>query len=289
MRATAALALSLAALIVLPAVADAGALGIAGTAGQYTALKSLHPSVRADYIEYGDDLVASLQVDRLLHAGAMITWTDNSSLTLSAIVDGQTDAYLRREARAVRMYRRPVYIRFAQEMNGNWFPWSGDPATFVAAWRHIWNVFHAAGATNIRWIWGPDLLTNDDATQYANATAPYWPGARYVNVVGPTFVEFAFETNCEVACRFARIDWLHSAFNKPVWLAETKVDAAERYSWLTNLRTALASRPWVSAVIWSETASRGQALGQVGVGDMDWSLTDDPFARRLLAHAIARH
>jgi beta-mannanase len=289
MRAIAALALSLAALIVLPAAADARAFGIAGTAEQYTALKALHPTVRADYIEYGDDLVPSLQTDRRVHAVAMITWTDNSSLTLSAITDGQTDAYLRREARAVRAYRGLVYIRFAQEMNGNWFPWSGDPAVFVSAWRHIWNVFHATGATNIRWIWGPDLLTNDDASQYATDTAPYWPGGRYVNIVGPTMVEFAFESNCEVACRFARIDWLHATFNKPVWLAETKVDGAERYSWLTTLRTTLASRPWVSAVIWSETTSRAQATGQAGVGDMDWSLTDDPFARRLLAQTIASH
>jgi Glycosyl hydrolase family 26 len=286
MRATAALVLSLAALIVLPAVADARAFGIAGTAEQYTALKSLHPTVRADYIEYGDDLVASLQLDRLLHAVAMITWTDDSTLTLNSIVDGQTDAYLRREARAVRAYHGLVYIRFAQEMNGNWFPWSGDPAVYVAAWRHIWNVFHAAGATNVRWIWGPDLLTNDSATQYANVTAPYWPGARYVNIVGPTMVEFAFETDCEVACRFARIDWLHSHFDKPVWLAETKVDAAERYPWLVSLRTALAARPWVSAVIWSETSSRGQALGQAGVGNMDWTLTNDPRARKLLTQVL---
>jgi hypothetical protein len=171
-------------------------------------------------------------------------------------------------------------------MNGNWFPWSGNPKMYVAAWRHIWTVFHEAGATNVRWIWGPDLLTNDTTSKFESVTARYWPGARYVNVLGPTVVAFAFETSCDISCRFARIDWLHSTFRKPVWLAETKVDAAQRYTWLRSLRTALVATPWVTGVIWSETASRGQAVGLDDSGNMDWSLIDDPLARWLLGAAV---
>ena len=274
------------ALALVPAVAQARVIGIAGTAEQYTALASLHPSVRANYIEYGQDLGPTLSLDSSLHATAMITLTDNSALTLQAIVAGQTDAYLRQTARVVRRYRAPVFIRLAQEMNGDWFPWSGDPALYVAFWRHVWRVFHAAGATNVRWIWGPDLLSYRDQPTFEAATAPYWPGGRYVDLVGPTMVEFAYETNCEVACRFARIDWLHTTFLKPVWLAETKVDAAERYAWLKSLRPALAASPWVTGVIWSETTSLAEQNGGAGVGDMNWSLTTDPFARVLLRQAV---
>jgi hypothetical protein len=263
-------------------------LGIAGTSDQYLALRSLHPSIRADYIEFGEDLTSTLQADRRLRATAMITWTDNAQLTLAQIAAGRSDGYVRRMARAVRSYRGLVYIRLAQEMNGNWFPWSGDPAAYVDAWRHIWAVFHGVGASNVRWIWGPDLLTYDTPERYAAVTAPYWPGSQYVNIVGPTMVEFQYESNCEVACRFTRITWLHATFGKPVWLAETKVDAAERYAWLQSLAPALAAAPWVTAVIWSETASRGEAAGQPGVGDMDWSLTNDPQARRLLRQALGR-
>jgi beta-mannanase len=272
-------------LALVPAAAQARLLGIAGTPQQFEALASMHPSVRAQYVVFGDSPSLILQADTTLQATAMFTWISTST-TLADIVAGDSDAYLRSTARWIRSYNRPVYIRFDQEMNGNWFPWSGDPTEYIAAWRHVWNVFHRAGASNVRWIFGPDLLSSVPLAQWESVAA-YWPGSRYVNVLGPTMVEFAFETNCEVACRFQRIDWLHQRYHKPVWLAETKVDAAERYAWLSSLEGALATRPWVQAVIWSETPSRGQALGQAGTGDMDWSLTTDPMAENLLDAAIA--
>jgi hypothetical protein len=272
----------------LASSAQARVFGIAGTAAQYRQLHSMHPSVRADYVAFGADFVPSLQTDRSLHATALITWTSVATTSLEAIAAGSSDSYIERTARAVRSYRGPVYIRFDQEFNGNWFPWSGDPAGFVAAWRHIWHVFQQAGATNVRWVWGPDMLHDLTLTQW-EAVSAYWPGAAYVNVVGPTMVHFAFETNCDVACLFGRIDWLRATYDKPIWLPETKVDAAERYAWISALGTELETRPWVSAVVWSETPSRGQADGQPGIGNMDWTLIDDPQARALLRRALSAH
>ncbi len=281
-----AIAAALVAFALVASTAQARVFGIAGTSAQYRALTSMHPTVRADYVPFGADPVSTLRTDLALKATAMFTWTSVPTLTLSQIAAGDADAYLNRTARALRAYRAPVYIRFDQEFNGNWFPWSGDPTEFVAAWRHIWNVFHAAGANNVRWIWGPDMLTYLTLPQW-EAVGAYWPGARYVNVVGPTLVEFAYENNCELACRFGRIDWLRATYHKPVWLPESKVDAAERYAWLMSLRTQLATRPWVQAVVWSETTSRGQDSGETDTGDMNWSLTSDPFARSLLRAAVA--
>jgi hypothetical protein len=258
---------------------------MAGTPAQYRALASMHPSVRADYVQFGADVVPTLKSDRALKATAMFTWTSVATLTLAQLAAGRADRYLVRSAQAIRAYRGTVYIRFDQEMNGNWFSWSSDPTDFVAAWRHIWTVFHAVGASNVRWIWGPDLVTYEPIGTWESVAA-YWPGARYVDIVGPTMVEFASESTCEITCRFGRIDWLETRYDKPVWLAESKVDQAERYTWLIHLRAALATRPWVRGVIWSQTPSRGQALGQPGTGNMDWSLATDQLARNLLLAAL---
>jgi beta-mannanase len=74
-------------------------------------------------------------------------------------------------------------IRFGQEMNGSWYPWSaaaGNPASsFVSAWRHIVRVFRREGARNVKWIWAP----------YVNANGRlgfkrFYPGDRYVDWVG---------------------------------------------------------------------------------------------------------
>jgi hypothetical protein len=69
---------------------------------------------------------------------------------------GAADSYLRSYAAAVAAFGFPVILSFGHEMNGNWYSW-GDghtaPATFVAAWRHIVQVFRAEKAANVTWLW----------------------------------------------------------------------------------------------------------------------------------------
>ena len=76
------------------------------------------------------------------------------------IAEGNHDAYIRRWARAAKKYGGPVIVRFAHEMNGNWFPWSllnfdNDPAAFQTAWRHIVGIFRNVGATNVAFLVQP--------------------------------------------------------------------------------------------------------------------------------------
>ena len=47
-------------------------------------------------------------------------------------------------------------------MNGFWFPWNegvngNQPGEFVAAWRHVHDIFEAVGATNATWVWCPNV------------------------------------------------------------------------------------------------------------------------------------
>ena len=51
-------------------------------------------------------------------------------------------------------------------MNGSWFAWgSAQPASdYVAAWRRSHDVANAAGATNITWVWCPNIDPADALT-----------------------------------------------------------------------------------------------------------------------------
>ena len=71
-------------------------------------------------------------------------------------------------------------------------------------------------------------------------------------------------------------------------LTEVKVDLEEAGTWLPGLRCALASRPWIMGVIWSETPSR-LAERDPRVGNMNWSLTDVPSARAEIQRIAAGH
>ena len=90
---------------------------------------------------------------------------------------GKHDAYIRAFARAAAKWKHEFIIRFAHEMNGNWYPWGGMPEEYKAAFRHIWKIFREEGATNVLFAWAPD------AGQLANIEA-YYPGDEYVDIIG---------------------------------------------------------------------------------------------------------
>jgi beta-mannanase len=107
---------------------------------------------------------------------------------LAAIAAGRYDAYLARYAAAARLARAPVVFSFAHEMNGPWYPWGyrhTPSAVFVAAWRHMHDVFARAGAGNVIWCWNPNRPGGVlGGSSNIASSRPDWPGARYVDWVG---------------------------------------------------------------------------------------------------------
>lgn len=100
-----------------------------------------------------------------------------STASLSEIASGADDGWISAQAAAIRGFGHRVYLRLAPEMNGNWYRYSGKPAAYVTAWRHIWNVFKQADATNVTWVWCPNLTPADNWDSY-------YPGRAYVDVIG---------------------------------------------------------------------------------------------------------
>lgn len=73
---------------------------------------------------------------------------------------------------------RRVYLRFAHEMNSNWYLWSIDPAAYVAMWQHVYNVMVNKGiaSTRLQWVWS---VNNTDQSFYP--AEQYYPGDFYVD------------------------------------------------------------------------------------------------------------
>ncbi|MGD0924147.1 MAG: glycosyl hydrolase [Streptosporangiaceae bacterium] len=102
--------------------------------------------------------------------------------SMAAIAAGDSDRYLRRFAAAVRHYGSHVIISFAPEADGRWYPWGwhhANPAQWVAAWRHVVEVFRRSGATNVTWLW---VVSGD--SRATGHVRNWWPGPRYVNWIG---------------------------------------------------------------------------------------------------------
>jgi len=131
------------------------------------------------------------EMNRVRGHGAipMLSWSSDAGggvnqpdFQLSDVISGRYDSLIRSFASGAKSWGHPFFLRFNWEMNGNWFAWSerangNRPGEFVAAWRHVHDIFTQVGATNATWVWCPyaDLgygFTYDDSL---------YPGDSYVD------------------------------------------------------------------------------------------------------------
>ncbi len=113
-----------------------------------------------------------------------------SGISLSNIIAGAYDSYLTNWARQAKAYGKPFFLRFAHEMNGDWYSWSESnsinagcaPGTFTNMWRHVHDIFANVGCTNATWVWCIDhYLTNSD---HIVPLSRLYPGDAYVDWLG---------------------------------------------------------------------------------------------------------
>jgi len=162
----------------------------------------------------------------------MVTWqpwnsrkgkAPQKAFALNYIAKGKYDAYIGLWAKQIKLFKYPVYIRFAHEMNGPWYPWGASDAKksaklYVAAWRHVHDIFVQAGATNAMWVWAPNAVKSGSQLPLK----PFYPGDAYVDYVGPVgYARHNGDTFKKVfAATFAQISKFTA---KPAFVSETGV------------------------------------------------------------------
>ena len=201
------------------------------------------------------------------------------------IARGAQDRYIARFARTLARFPGTVQLRFAHEMNGYWYPWSRDPAAYRLAFRRVVRIFRAVGARNVRFVWSVNANLYEPAGTWRAALRRYWPGRRYVDLIGTTVINFGGAKHYDVARFEPRLEELHRRYRRPVVLTETNTAADGAALWLRSLRGMLARMPWVRGVYWSQLPSRGKAQ-QPNVGTLDWDVRRDPASSAELAALI---
>src|SRR6202021_2452613 len=103
------------------------------------------------------------------------------SFTLASIIAGDYDAYITNWATAAKAWGHPFFLRFAHEMNGNWYPWAasvnGNTAgEYIQAWQHVHNIFVSVGATNATWVWCVNVVAG-----MPTPIGQVYPGDNYVD------------------------------------------------------------------------------------------------------------
>jgi Glycosyl hydrolase family 26 len=185
-----------------------------------------------------------------------------------AIAAGSQDGYLHSLAVALRSVGGPVFFRPFQEFNGSWFAnYSGDPSGFVAGWRRMWTIFHAAGATNVVWVWCPNAV--DQPAGHAPHWTAYYPGDQYVDWVAVDgYDHLDLPRRSPLSLFMGVYNDYHTT--KPIMIAETAALEPDTPRWMSSVRQTLKQLPDVAGIVWFDqnNASRG----------WDWRITTTPAA-----------
>ena len=191
---------------------------------------------------------------------------------LSNIIDGKYDSYIRSWAEGVKSLGFTIAIRFAHEMNGYWYPWAifangNETSQYVKAWRHVHDIFTEVGATNVIWVWSPNIIWNSFTD-----LAKLYPGNAYVDWIGlsgyygtPGMGDY--QTFNSIFDR--TVSELRTFTNKPLVITETGATDVSGLMprWIKAMFRELPAHTDIVGVIWYEDFSV-----------VDWRVTDDPAA-----------
>ena len=213
---------------------------------------------------------------------------EDPAFQLSTIVAGTYDSYIREFAEAARNWGHPFFLRFDWEMNGNWFPWSegvngNKSGEYVAAWRHVHDIFTAVGATNATWVWCPYA----DAKHKFPPMGRYYPGDAYV---GWTCLDgYNWGKNAINSQHWNSFEGILSssyrtlvrriAPRKPMMLAELASGGGGRAKsiWIRGMFKALATKfRRIRGLVWFDQVDRG----------VQWPLESSPLAERAFAQGL---
>jgi hypothetical protein len=192
------------------------------------------------------------------------------------IAAGDHDDYLRRFARDARDFGGLVLLRFAGEANGGYFPWGvrggldNSVGDYKDAWRHIWRIFDAVGAANVRFVWS---LVKQSCPGGCNPYAAFYPGHRFVDYMGFSSYNWGAIANKSWAGMYKgyrRVTRLLSAISaKPIIAAETGTNhvGGDKPAWIrVGYRTIHNEFPRIVAMLYLNYDLRK-------VGHPDWSLS----------------
>ena len=243
----------------------------------------------------------SEKVAWVLDRGAipMITWepwntkngVNQSRFSLKQIAGGEHDSYIRSWARAASRIPADcrcdglIYLRFAHEMNGDWYPWAagvnGNAASdYVDAWKHIHDIFEAEGATNVQWVWNPNR-------DYPGSTPldSLFPGDAYVDWLGVDGYNFGSEKSWSSWRSFdetfkGTYDIVTGLSSRPVMIGETgsTEQGGDKAAWIReglSVDHLATNYPRLRAVIW---------FNQVGSGN--WPLSTSRAAMQAFSEVV---
>ena len=206
-----------------------------------------------------DQPVGTRSDKRFLARGAtlMVSWATGDN---RAIVAGEHDRLIRRQARAIKRLHAPVLLRMRWEMDRpNLRSEMHSASDYIAAWKHVRAIFAREGADNVSWVFCPTA----EGFQ-RGAAAAFYPGDDQVDwTCVDVYAGAEFKPIGRLMDRFLR--WAGRR-PKPIIIGEFGVakawGSAARAAWLTDAERTFKANPQIKAVTYFESDPEGNGPRQ---------------------------
>jgi hypothetical protein len=218
---------------------------------------------------------------------------DPDGVTLKEVVEGKKDSYFKTWAKAVKAWGYPMFFRWTWEMNGTWFQWGAEaaanPTLYKEAWWHLHDIVEEQGASNVTWVWCPNL-----SFPGSTSLSSLYPGkesegkSKYVDWT--CLDGYNFGTNPEQPDSWKSFSTLYTtsynellslAPNKPIMIGEMASTeyGGSKASWITDaIGTQIPKNfPKIKAVVWFNKWDGGR----------DWPIETSSTSESAFAGAIA--
>lgn len=212
------------------------------------------PRLHLTYFDWNEDWATAASTTRDLAGGRipLVNW-EPAGIHFGQIIGGRYDAMLARRAIQARELGKPIFLDFAAEMNGD-EGWGGHhPARYIAAYRHIHDIFEEQGATDVVWIWAP----NNAGSPGSPPALAYYPGDAYVDWTGMDGYNwgtakpgFSWQSFAQV---FGPLYRQLARLGKPVVIGETASaeGGGSKAAWIASIVPTIRTRfPLIRALVW---------------------------------------
>jgi len=216
---------------------------------------------------------------------------------------GAKEAALRKWAKDVAAYKKPFFFRWDWEMNlisAPNIPWAAEaranPSAFVRAWRNFRRIADQEGATNVTWVWCPNV-------SFPGSTSlnSLYPGNAYVDwtcmdgynrgTKTPEWTSWIpFHSVFSSTYRELTDDKEFEGWQKPIMIGEFGSTEAggSKSAWISQaLKNDLPwSFPRIKAVVWFNWNITEKSSGGIET-EWDWPIESSTGATEAFAGGIA--
>ena len=262
--------------------------------GSYESMKQLERDLNYEfsiYLLYTDfqptvagerlyDLLCRVYPDGKIPELTLQTTPQEEGLMIYDVLDGKYDDFLHAYAGDVSLFGRPVLMRLANEMNGDWCSYCAyhtcrDTDIYLEFYRYIFDIFIQEGTDNAIWVWNPNHRSFPDFKW--NDELMYYPGDEYVNVIGLTAYNTGSYYKGETWSSFDELyrelyQRTLQRYARPMMITEFASNSVggDKVQWINDMFSSLSDYPMIKAAVWWNSA------------DWDYSGSEPVIARQYI-------